>query len=150
MVVYFWEISMVGKILWATYCHRKIFLTEVAGKAQLNYNKMVALVTKIKGCLNWRQPTYLNEEKVCDLLTPNHLIYGGDINADQITSWNVEINGKEMRRNASTSRNIINHLMKRFMTDYMLALQERHSNQQQKSYNTCALWVKGDSAPRLS
>ena len=93
-----------------------------------------------------------------DLLTPIHLIYGRDKKADQITSYNdevLEINAKEMRGNASTFRNIISHFLKRFMTDYMLAMQERHSYQRQKSNNTCVfkvnniVLVKGDSAPCL-
>ena len=57
---------------------------------------MVTIVTEIEGCLNSRPLTYLNEESVYDLLTPNHLIYGCDINADQITGYNnevLEING---------------------------------------------------------
>ena len=62
---------------------------------------MVTIVTEIEGCLNSRPLTYLNEESVYDLLTPNHLIYGRDINADQITCYNnevLEINGEEMER----------------------------------------------------
>ena len=49
--------------------------------------------------------TYLNEENVYDLLTPNNLIYRSDINTDQITSYNyelLEINVEELRQNAST------------------------------------------------
>ena len=37
---------------------------------------MVTIVTEIEGCLNSRPLTYLNEENIYDLLTPNHLIYG--------------------------------------------------------------------------
>ena len=119
---------------------------------------MVTVVTEIEGCLNSRPLTYLNEENVYDLLTPNHLIYGRDINTDQITSYDndvLEINGEQMRRNVSTFRNI-KHFLKRFMRNYMLALQERHSYQRRKSNNTCVLkvndivLVKSDSAPRLS
>ena len=79
-----------------------------------------------------------------DLLIPIHLIYGRDVNADQINSYNndvLEINGEQMRRNVSTFGNIINHFLKRFMWDYMLALQERHSYQRRKSNNTCILKV---------
>ena len=64
----------------------KSSLKKVVGKALLNYNKMVTTVTEIEGCLNSRSLTYLNEENFYDLLTPNHLIYGRDINANQITS----------------------------------------------------------------
>ena len=61
-----------------------------------------------------------------------------------------------MRRNVSIFRIIINHFLERFMKDYMLALQERHSYQRRKSNNTCVLkvsdivLVKSDSEPRLS
>ena len=61
---------------------------------------MVTSVTEIEGCLNLRPLTYLNEENVYDLLRANHLIYGRDINADKITSYNnelLEINGEEMK-----------------------------------------------------
>ena len=120
---------------------------------------MVTIVTEIEGCLNSRPLTYLNEEKVYDLSIPNHLIYGRDISADQITSYNykaLEINSEEMRQNASTFRNIVNHFLKRFIRDYMLALQEHHSYKRRKSNNNCVLkvndivLVKGDSVPRLS
>ena len=103
--------------------------------------------------------TYLNEENVYDLLTPNNLIYGRDINADQINSHNnvaLETNGKEMRQNASNFRNILGLFLKQFMRDCMLMLQERHLYQRQKLNDTCALKVndivllKSDSAPRLS
>ena len=66
---------------------------------------MVTIVTEIEGCLNSRPLTYLNEENVYDLLTPNNLIYRSDINTDQITSYNyelLEINVEELRQNAST------------------------------------------------
>ena len=85
---------------------------------------MVTILTEI-GCLSSRPLAYLNEENVYNLLTLNHLIYGRDMNADQITSYNnevLEINGEKMRRKASTFRNILNHFLKRFVTDYMLAL----------------------------
>ena len=68
----------------------KSSLKKVVGKALLNYNEMVTIITEIEG-LNSRRLTYLNEENVYDLLTPNHLIYGRDIKADQITSYNNEV-----------------------------------------------------------
>ena len=52
---------------------------------------MVTVVTEIEGCLNSRPLTYLNQENVYDLLTTNNVIYGRDINADQITSYNNDV-----------------------------------------------------------
>ena len=42
----------------------KSSLKKVVGKALLNYNEMVTVVTEIEGCLNSRPLTYLNEENV--------------------------------------------------------------------------------------
>ena len=118
---------------------------------------MVTVITEIEGCLNSRPLTYLNEENTHDLLTPNHLIYGRDINSFNHTDNDVlEISSNEMRRKALHCYSIINHWMKKFMKDYMLALQERHSYQRRKSMNDCFLkegdivLVKGDNIPRLS
>ena len=70
----------------------KSSLKKVVGKALLNYNEMVTIVTEIEGCLNSRPLTYLNEENVYDLLLPpNHLLYRRGINADQITTTMVII-----------------------------------------------------------
>ena len=41
----------------------KSSLKKVVGKAILNYNEMVTIVTEIEDCLNSRPLTYLNEEK---------------------------------------------------------------------------------------
>ena len=133
MVVYFWEISIVGRIYEGLIAIVKSSLKKVVGKAKLNYDKIVTIVTEIQGCLNSRPSTYLNEENVYDLLTSNHLVYEHDINA-----------------------NIIDHFLKRCMTDYMLALQELDSYQRRRSSSICVLkvndivLVKDNSAPRLS
>ena len=135
---------MVGRFYERLIAIVKFSLKKVVGKALSNYSEIVTIVTEIEGCLNSRPLTYLNEENIYDLLTPNHLIHGRDINTDQITNYKsevLEINGEEIRRNASTFRNI-NHFLKRFMRDYMLALQERYSYQRRKSNNTCVLKVK--------
>ena len=75
---------MVGKIYKRLIAIVKSSLKKVVGKAKLNYDEMVKIVTEIEGCLNSRPLTYLNKENVYDLLTPNHLFYGCGINADII------------------------------------------------------------------
>ena len=73
---------MVGRFYERLIAIVKFSLKKVVGKALSNYSEIVTIVTEIEGCLNSRPLTYLNEENVYDLLTPNHLIYGRDINAD--------------------------------------------------------------------
>ena len=81
---YFWEISIVGRIYEGLIAIVKSSLKKAVGKAKLNYDKIVTIVTEIQGCLNSRPSTYLNEENVYDLLTSNHLVYEHDINANII------------------------------------------------------------------
>ena len=100
-----WSFILEKSLWWGGFYERliaivKSSLKKVVGKALLNYNEMVTIVTEIEGCLNSRPLTYLNEGNVYDLLRANHLIYGRDINADKITSYNnelLEINGEEMK-----------------------------------------------------
>ena len=49
----------------------KASLKKVVGKAELNCNEMLIVVTKIR-CFNSRPLIYLNEGNVYDLSTPNH------------------------------------------------------------------------------
>ena len=76
-----WSFILEKSSWWGGFYERliaivKSSLKKVVGKALLNYNEMVTIVTEIEGCLNSRPLTYLNEENIYDLLTPNHLIYG--------------------------------------------------------------------------
>ena len=67
---------MVGRFYERIMAIIKSSLKKVVGETLLNYNERVTVVTEIEGFLNSKPLTYLNEENVYDLLTPNHLIYG--------------------------------------------------------------------------
>ena len=82
MVVSSWEISMAGRIHEQLIAIVKSSLKKVVGKAKLNYDKIVTTFTEIKGFLNSRPLTCLNEENVYDLSTSNHFIFERDISAD--------------------------------------------------------------------
>ena len=66
---------MVGRFYERLMAIVKSSLKKVVGETLLNYNERVTVVTEIEGFLNSKPLTYLNEENVYDLLTPNHLIY---------------------------------------------------------------------------
>ena len=61
-----------------------------------------------------------------------------------------------MRKQVSHCRLVINHFLKRFMNDYLLALQERHSYQRSTTSDVCyikegdVVLIKNDTLPRLS
>ena len=52
---------------------------------------MVTIATEIEVCLTSKPLTHLYKENDYSLLTPNHLIYGHGINADQITGYKNDV-----------------------------------------------------------
>ena len=91
---------------------------------KIDYRKIVTVATKIR-CLNQRPIIYSNEENVFVLSIRNHLICTRDIKAIQNIEENyvVEISSEEMGQKAANSYNVINHFLRRFVTDYTIALQ---------------------------
>ena len=135
----------------------KSSLKKVIGKAVLDFCEIFTIITEIKACLNSRPSTYLNEDNSDDLLTPNHLMYGRNIyNHHNLVVDIVDVDSNDMRKQVSHCRFVINHFLKRFMNDYLLALQEHHSYQHYQTKDTYCLregdivLIKDATLPRLS
>ena len=58
-------------------------LKKVIGKAKLNFEELNTVIVEIEKCVNSRPLTYLSEEHEDTVLTPNHLIYGRNINRNE-------------------------------------------------------------------
>ena len=98
--------------------------------------------------------TYLNEENVNELLTPNHLIYGRSLTSVNENAL-VEINETKMRTMKVFTTNLLKQFMGKFKHEYLLALQQRHSydrNVKSRDYLKIAdvVIVKDQNLPQLS
>ena len=62
----------------------------------MSYVEVCTIISEVQGNMSNRPLTYLNEENVNELLTPNHLIYGRSLTSVNENDL-VEINEIEMR-----------------------------------------------------
>ena len=107
---------------------------------------------------NLTQLSYLSEEHEDTVITPNHLIYGRDIDRNESVQHEFhELSGDSMRKRQAYCQVIFKHFTKRFVKEYLLALEETHSYSSHKNRSAaCSLKVsdlvlsKEDIISRLS
>ena len=101
-------------------------LKKVVGKAKLNFEEVNTVIIKIEKCVNSRPLTYLSEKHEDTVITPNHLIYGRDIDRNESVQHEFnELSGDDMRKQQIYCQIISKHFTKRFVKEYLLALR-RH------------------------
>ena len=134
-------------------------LKKVVGKAKLNFEELnTVIVVEIENCVNSRPLTCLSEEHEDTVITPNYLIYGRNIDRNESVQHEFnELSGDDMRKRQAYCQVIFKHFTKRYVKEYLLALQETHSNSSHKNRSaTCSLkvgdlvLVKEDFILRLS
>ena len=109
----------------------------------MNFEELNTVIIEIEKCVNSRPLTYLSEEHEDTVITPNHLIYGRDIDRNESVQHEFnELSGDDMRKRQAYCQVIFKHFTKRFVKKYLLALQETHSYSSHKNRSaTCSLNV---------
>ena len=100
----------------------------------------------------------MSEEHEDTVITPNHLIYGRDIDGNKSVQHEFhELNDDDMRKRQAYCQVVFKHFTKPCVKEYLLLLQETHSYLSLKNHSpTCSLKVgnlaliKEDIIPRLS
>ena len=73
-------------------------LKKVAGKAKLNFEELNTVTVEIEIYVNSQPLTYLSEEDEDTVITPNHLIYGQDIDRNESVQHEFsELSSDDMR-----------------------------------------------------
>ena len=124
----------------------------------MNFEELNTVILDIEKCVNSRRLTYLSEEHEDTVITPNHVIYGRDIGRNESVQHEFnELSGDDMRKRQAYCQVFLKHFTKRFVKEYLLALQETHSYSSHKNRSaTCSLKVddlvliKEDIIPRFS
>ena len=125
----------------------------------MNFEELNTVIVEIEKCVNSRPLMYLTAEHEDTVITPNHFVYGRDIDRNQSIQHEFhELSGDDMRKRQAYCQVIFKHFTKRFVKKYyLLALQETHSYSSHKNHSAaCSLKVgdvvhiKEDIIPRLS
>ena len=134
MGVYFKKVPLVRRVYERLVGVMKNCLKKVVGKAKLNFEELNTVIIEIEKCVNSRPLTYLSEEHEDTVITPNLFIYGRDIDRNQSARHEFnELSGGDMRKRQAYGQVIFKHFTKRFVKEYLLALQEIHCNSRQKN-----------------
>ena len=155
-----WEFILEKSPWWGGFYERLIgviknCLKKVVFKAKLDYEELNTVIIETEKCVNSRPLTYLSDEHEDSVITPNHLIYGRDINRNNVIKYEFkELTNDDMRKRKLYCVQVLKHFTQRFVKQYLLALQERPLKNQNIS-TTCSLKVgdlvliKEDITPRL-
>ena len=82
------------------------------------------VIVKIEKCLNSQPLMYLTEKHEDMVITPNHLVHGRDI--DRNDTVQHKFNELSVRKRQAYCKIIFKYFTKRFVKEYLLALQETY------------------------
>ena len=102
-------------------------LKKVLGRSFVSFEELQTILCEIESVLNSRPLTYVNEDDLDIVLTPNHLIYGRDISKHvKGRSTQPVVGYADCSRRVKHVNKILLHFWNRFKTTYLNELRQRH------------------------
>ncbi|KFM59510.1 hypothetical protein X975_23093, partial [Stegodyphus mimosarum] len=108
-------------------------LRKVLGKALLNFEEMMTILSEIELILNHRPLTYVhNEIKEPQALTPAHFLFPGQENVSYPVHFadlfrNEPINRQTLTRRKLYQTNLLKQIWKKWKENYLLELRSAHT-----------------------
>ena len=97
------------------------------GKALLTFEELRTVSYVIESTLNSRPLTYVAEDFDNNILTPNHLIYGLNINEKCFNdSSSADMNKTDAQNSFQHMKLVLQKFFNRFEKEYILVFKERH------------------------
>ena len=115
-------------------------LKKVLGNARINFDEMLTLLFEIEMVINNRPLTFIYEDPGSVPLTPNHLLFGRNLNiqASDCDNENNEVIEIDLHKRHKAVSFILNCYIKRWKHEYLTELREFHKSK------------KGASEPLIS
>ena len=108
-------------------------LRKVIGKAKLDYDELLTVVTEVEMIINSRPLSYVTPDDLEEPLTPSHFLTGkrtmsipDGIFTDPDWDDDVQITIPELNRRMRHLNSVLNHFWKRWKGEYLLELRESH------------------------
>ena len=96
-------------------------LRKVIGKAKLNYDELLTVVTEVEMIINSRPLSYVTPDDLEEPLTPSHFLMGkktmsipDGISSDQDWDDDIQITNPELSRRMKHLNSVLNHFWKRW------------------------------------
>ena len=151
-----WEFILRKSPWWGGFYERliniiKTCLKKVIGKSFLNYEEINSALIDVERTLNSRPLTHLEEDNTEIALTPFHLLYGRNVNTENLNSENA----KYLRQRYTVLKQVLEHFSNRFFKEYINSLHEKHCYGRKKVNDECKLrieeivLIKQENVPRL-
>ena len=135
----------------------KLCLQKIIGKASLTFEELRTMIYEIEGTLNSRPLTYVDEDFDDNILTPNHLIYGCNIDEKCFNdSSSADMNKTNAQNSFQHMKLVLQKFFNRFEKEYILVLKERHiyDKKRNSNYNNDLIndvvLIKEDITPRMN
>ena len=100
-------------------------LRKTLGKARLSYEEFETLLLEIEMAINSRPLTYLYNDPI-EALTPSHLSIGRRLKNKVVSINSENCNTASLHKRLKYLNIILSHYWKRFHTEYLNQLREKH------------------------
>ena len=105
----------------------KRILRKVLQNTRVTYDEMLTILSKIENIVNNRPLTYLYEE-VGESITPNHLLFGRNLNTVWGGCSDLEDENETVDRRADYLKTVLIHFWNRWQKEYLRELREYRHN----------------------
>ena len=118
-----WQSGFIERMVRST----KRCLRKILEKANVTYNELQTILKEIECIINNRPLTFIYDDDLEYSLTPNHLIYGRNLN--NVASFTHDTNFEELNETNIEGqlkyvRQIVTHFWKRWRNEYIIELRE--------------------------
>lgn len=111
-------------------------LRKAIGKAKLNYDELLTVLTEVEAIINSRPLSYFSSEDLEEPLTPSHLLTGhrtlglpdGTATVDYNGDENFTLNQQDLHGRVSDLKQALAEFWDRWHNEYLLQLRERYTH----------------------
>ena len=156
-----WKFILEKSPWWGGFYERlvglvKNLLKKAMGRARFTYDELFTLLVEVENVLNSRPLTYVSESQDESFISPYHLLYGRYPSEKCFDFAEKDIYGNDVREIYTKLQDVKSYFIKKFESEYIVALQERAFYNNKKFDNSERLvindivLVKEENVPRMS
>lgn len=104
----------------------KTSLKKILKRALVTFEELQTILCEIESVINSRPLCYTSNDDINASITPNHLIFGRNLNVPSTTPFSDDINAIDCTKRIDHLKSLLSHFWKRFNSTYLNELRQRH------------------------